>query len=771
MSSRFLLALLVTIVTVAAADAQRIRYDGYKLVRTHPETNEELMYLDELATHLMSESHGHGPVDFLFSPAALIQLEDENIPFIVLDNDIQAAIDAETARVAASQRNVSRMTWYDDYKTNDQIFDYMNDLVTNNPTLIAREVIGTSVDGQPIYGYTISGAGDAATKPALCFNGTIHAREWVSPMTLTYIADQLVTGYGSNAQITDLLDNVTFYVVNVLNPDGYEYSWDSVRLWRKNRTLNSGGSYGVDLNRNWGLGWGGPGSSGSQTSDTYRGTAAFSEPETVAMRDYIVNRTNIVAHIDFHSFSQLVLWPFGHDHIDPPAEDLAVFQDLGHQMADDIHSVHGSVYTPQASRDLYIASGTSSDWIYDATGVFSWTVELRPASEFQGGFTLPANQILPTVEENFAAVLGLAESVAAGVDLQFLNGAPDVIDVLSPAPLDVRITPIVSGPLNTATATMHWRVGDSGPFTPTSLTHTGDNDYTGAFPAAPCGESIQYYFTIDATTGGTYTVPRIAPVTMYEVEVTEITVAFGDDFESDTGWTVQNAPGLTDGAWNRGTPVGGGDRGDPASDADGSGACYLTDNVDGNSDVDGGATTLTSPSMDASDPDATLVYSRWYSNDFGGAPLSDVFVVEVSDDDGSSWVNLETVGPGGNEVGGGWIAKEFRVADIPGITNTPTLRVRFTAEDAGDGSVIEAGVDGVQVRSTGCTAVPVPCPGDVDGVNGTNLNDFTILASNFGATGLPHGSGESRTLGDLDDNGDVNLADFTALAADFGCTP
>src|SRR5690606_7864879 len=152
-----------------------------------------------------------------------------------------------------------------------------------------------------------------------------------------------------------------------------------------------------------------------------------------------------------------------------------------------------------------------------------------------------------------------------------------------------------------------------------------------------------------------------------------------DDFEEDLGWTVVNSPDLTDGAWERGVPAGGGDRGDPPVDGDGSGHCYLTDNADGNSDVDGGATTLISPTLDASaDGEPYLSYWRWYSNSTGAAPESDVFTVEISNDDGDTWSVLEVVGPTGAQVRGGWYFVSFRLSDF--LPPTSTMRVRFTAE-------------------------------------------------------------------------------------------
>jgi hypothetical protein len=175
--------------------------------------------------------------------------------------------------------------------------------------------------------------------------------------------------------------------------------------------------------------------------------------------------------------------------------------------------------------------------------------------------------------------------------------------------------------------------------------------------------------------------------------------------------------GATDGAWQKAVPIGC-DRGDPPSDADGSGQCYVTYNAPPlipsdpcNTDVDGGSTTLVSPSFDLSAGNPVLTYWRWYSNTFGNSPEADVFVVEYSTNGGSTWTNLETVGPTQSspnpEVDGGWFKKTFNLQYVPGWTPSNNFKVRFIAADAGSGSVIEAAVDGFEIFDIACTSACV----------------------------------------------------------------
>ncbi|MDY7108520.1 MAG: hypothetical protein SYC29_07765 [Planctomycetota bacterium] len=279
-----------------------------------------------------------------------------------------------------------------------------------------------------------------------------------------------------------------------------------------------------------------------------------------------------------------------------------------------------------------------------------------------------------------------------------------------------------------------------------------EQTYDAIFPAIECPAPIRYYFSAETIEGIVITDPFNAPAATHRAyAATAVDHAFTDDFENEAGWTVTSSGELTDGAWERGVPLGGGGRGDPPYDGDDSGACFLTANREGNSDIDGGSTILLSPRLDASDEGAMISYSRWYSNALGETN-DDSFIVEISGNDGADWTALEVVGPGGDEVEGGWFEKSFRIADVPGVLNTDAFRVRFIASDLGEPSIVEAGVDGVAVTILDCDA---SWPGDIDGDGDVDGDDLLALLAAWGFCGAcPE---------DINDDGVVDAADLLVL--------
>jgi carboxypeptidase T len=285
----------------------------------------------------------------------------------------------------------------------------LENLVQEFPWLMRMESIGKTVQGRDIWSLVISkDIGQSSNKPAVLFLGGHHAREHLSVEVPLRFVQWLMNEYNNgNPRAVRYVETREIHLIPMVNPDGLEYDVEGGRYkyWRKNRSRNSNGTFGVDLNRNYGYQWGTGGSSTNPNSETFMGTAPFSEPETQAIKKYIETHTNISILLSFHTFSELVLYPWGHSH-NPIAEarDKAVHETMARKMA----SWNG--YTPEQSSDLYIASGDLTDWSYGAQKVISFTFELDPNSNSgQGGFYPGQGVIQPVLQKNIEPCLYLLE--------------------------------------------------------------------------------------------------------------------------------------------------------------------------------------------------------------------------------------------------------------------------------------------------------------------------------------------------------------------------
>ncbi|MGB2769530.1 MAG: choice-of-anchor J domain-containing protein, partial [Candidatus Zixiibacteriota bacterium] len=295
-------------------------------------------------------------------------------------------------------------------------------------------------------------------------------------------------------------------------------------------------------------------------------------------------------------------------------------------------------------------------------------------------------------------------------------------------------------------------IDDGSGWTETAMTEVVPNVYEAVFPAAECGTQISYYFEAQTTLGQSQFWPTGAPGEVFQTVAAEgVEVAFADDFQTHLGWTVENDPYLTDGAWTRGVPAGGGERGDPPTDFDGSGSCYLTDNVYGNSDVDDGMTWLISPAFDLSDDaNAGVHYALWYTNNYGNDPNNDLFKVYVSSNNGTNWTLVETIGPVTAE---GWNEHTFMIGDFVTLTNQ--VKVRFEASDLNEGSVVEAGIDDFTVSVYACSYV---VSGDANGDGEVGLSDVVYFINYL------YKGGPAPECDPVTDCGDPNVDEVVDVA-------
>jgi Zinc carboxypeptidase/Immune inhibitor A peptidase M6 len=328
------------------------------------------------------------------------------------------------------------------YHTYAEAHDEMVAYVGSHPTLALMDTIGFSLEGRPIEAVKISDhVALAEGEPQVLIVGCHHARELMSVELPLYVMRRLLDGYGVDPVITSLVDSREIWIVPIVNPDGYVYVQDhtsgqSDTWWRKNRRLNDDGTYGVDLNRNYSYhwGWDNVGSSPTPSSEVYRGTAPFSEPEVLAIRSFMAAHAFTIS-ASFHSYGDLFLYPWGYDRLDTP--DQVVF----HAFGDSVSAQNGYLAGNPKSGAIYLTNGDMDDWEYGDTAtkpqLYGFTFELNSAAE--GGFA-PADALIPTTcTLNWGPVLTLLRYAdqprrivppARPAMPWFVSGPGDSLDIL-----------------------------------------------------------------------------------------------------------------------------------------------------------------------------------------------------------------------------------------------------------------------------------------------------------------------------------------------------
>ncbi len=377
-----------------------------------PEIEAALHDLD--VTFLSCREH-QSSSDIIVSETALNWLSNNEVVFETLVSDLKQKIDNDNAAMELVRSQRDGEEWYTIYRTYDEVQDKLVE-IANSSSVATLIDLGDSYENRAIKGLKFSTGGN--DKPAVFFNGCQHAREWVTVMATTYFADQLAQQYISDSFTESLLDLVDVYIIPIVNPDGYVYTHTTDRYWRKNRQPNTNSScVGTDLNRNWEADWnGGESTSTSECSDIYVGSGAFSATEATVLKNYMESIPNLKGHLDIHSYSALVLGPWGYTNTESP--DHAEIVSLGNAMNDAITNTNNYPFTfgvGDADGAIYLASGTMPDWSYDELGALGYTFELRPNSSSGGGFELPESQILDACAENYN---GAMEMIIWAADIQ-----------------------------------------------------------------------------------------------------------------------------------------------------------------------------------------------------------------------------------------------------------------------------------------------------------------------------------------------------------------
>jgi len=345
------------------------------------------------------------------------------MPYEVMMTNVATAIQRE--QVSLVKRQSPTMNW-ETYQKLSTIQDWMARLAADYPNLVSVLTIGQSTEGKPLQVLKISTGGADSKKPVIWMDGGIHAREWVSPAVVTYMANQLIQQANQDPKY-NLVDKFDWYIMPNVNPDGYEYSHTEDRMWRKTRSeqKNFVASFlkckGVDPNRNFAHKWGGKGTSNYPCSETYKGPSAASEPEIASVQKFVYeNREQIKLFLTFHSYSQMLFLPWGYDNVRVPDHDELMV--VANKAAKSLEDVYGTKYQVGPSPELlYAAAGGSEDFAKGIANIkYAYCFELRDTGKY--GFILPSDQIIPSGIETFAAVKSMAEDMIQIYNLNEASG-------------------------------------------------------------------------------------------------------------------------------------------------------------------------------------------------------------------------------------------------------------------------------------------------------------------------------------------------------------
>ena len=397
-----------------------------------------------------------------------------------------------------------------------------------NPDITKLVTIGQTVQGQDIVALKVTHRAHQrrdGSRPATLFTGAQHAREWITPEMIRRLAHHIVDGYGTDHVVTDLVKKTEMWFVPVANPDGYDWTFEpGQRLWRKNLADNNGDGLitpgdGVDPNRNFPTKWGydNEGSSPEPASETYRGPAPSSEPETRAL-DELMKRVRFEFHINYHSAAELLLWGTGWQ-VSTPAPDDAIYEAMS---GDDANPAIAG-YDPDISAELYTTNGETTEHAHSAYGTLAFTPEMSTCetvseadpndpwdpADCGSGFHFPDDEVLiqAEFEKNLPFALATARSARDPDDPVSVVGieAPDFVvdsfDVSYGDPQPVAVTARrhqlirwmnykINGGRTRLSLVSEWKGGER---------YGGEGDvyyaeYRGSVRGADPGDSVEVWF-------------------------------------------------------------------------------------------------------------------------------------------------------------------------------------------------------------------------------------------------------------------------------------
>ncbi|KAK3903348.1 hypothetical protein C8A05DRAFT_32930 [Staphylotrichum tortipilum] len=336
----------------------------------------------------------------------------------------------DAAKLKTSLDGVGNI-FFEDYQTLTVITSWMRLLEAMFPSIVNMTTIGKSYEGRDVYALRVGGRkseGEASgPRKTILITGGLHGREWISTSTANYLLWSVITSYDKEPMITKLLDHFDMVFIPVLNPDGYEYTWQSDRLWRKSRQQTKMRfCRGLDLDHAFSYGWDARKLQTDPCSESYGGDEPFQAVEASNLAKWAKNETDhgarFVAFLDLHSYAQEVLYPYSYTcSVDPPNREN--LEELAVGLAKAIRISSGELYTVMSACEgavarTYSASesfprieaggGSAIDWFYhELHARYSYQIKLRDTGSY--GFLLPSDHIVPTGEEMLNALKYLGD--------------------------------------------------------------------------------------------------------------------------------------------------------------------------------------------------------------------------------------------------------------------------------------------------------------------------------------------------------------------------
>ncbi|XP_050664226.1 zinc carboxypeptidase-like [Leptidea sinapis] len=407
--------------------AAKRTFEGYKVYKISPKNVNELNFVKDL------ERDGIGQlwddqvnVDFeariMVKPDNvenfLNKMDSSGVGYKVMIGDLQRVINEQMQPNQIRSSSYLSYSW-DRYHDLDTIYKWLDEIVEQYPNIVTSVVMGQSVEGRDIKGIVINYKPEKEHKTIGMIEGTLHAREWISPAVVNWIVKEFLTSDDPGVRI--MAENIEWHIFPVVNPDGYVYTFTTNRMWRKNRStynfqscsafgLDDDMSNGIDLNRNFNFHWMSTGASDNPCTNTYAGPSAFSEPEARAIANYVLglkDQGRFIYYYGFHSYTQLFVIPYSHVNISGvlEADNYSDMYEIAVRGAEKAKERYNTTYRVGiAAEILYPMSGTSFDWVkHEANVAVSYLIELRDLGEY--GFLLPPAQIIPNSLEIMDALI------------------------------------------------------------------------------------------------------------------------------------------------------------------------------------------------------------------------------------------------------------------------------------------------------------------------------------------------------------------------------